>query len=366
MDYSHNDGLNAVNRVKLLMNYSLDKTLKENIDKMEVLNEQSNSKQGQPPRPETSKGNWAKDKITYQSKNPGMVWDPNSVNYPSVEYQTPQKNPGSDYFLNLKNTQANQLRQKLMTKGNWVKINPKNVGLRGTPFGFHPLEYPGYLKKVAEINKKYPDDKSIWYNPTTWFDNDTDNIRNQELEKLKNQYFHKEFPFGVTQEDYQDWLKAKKTISDEQVKKLCNMKSGGGVDLLVEWLNEEATFIENNSENGVESGEIVSFSTELSPLLAELSTDNTDSTTEIYFFGGTDENQLFYFLKSYFEKHHLTNDINELLRDIRFDFLERMDSFEGGNKVHPYELWHKFLHFLSMEDLIKESTLVVYAQDTYF
>jgi len=226
MDYSHNDGLNAVNRVKLLMNYSLDKTLKENIDKMEVLNEQSNSKQGQPPRPETSKGNWAKDKITYQSKNPGMVWDPNSVNYPSVEYQTPQKNPGSDYFLNLKNTQANQLRQKLMTKGNWVKINPKNVGLRGTPFGFHPLEYPGYLKKVAEINKKYPDDKSIWYNPTTWFDNDTDNIRNQELEKLKNQYFHKEFPFGVTQEDYQDWLKAKKTISDEQVKEFSKIKKG--------------------------------------------------------------------------------------------------------------------------------------------
>ena len=101
MDYSHNDGLNAINRVKLLMNYSLEKTLKENIDKMEVLNEQSNSKQNQPPRPETSKGNWVKDKITYQSKNPGMVWDPNSVNYPSVEYQTPQKNPGSDYFLNL-------------------------------------------------------------------------------------------------------------------------------------------------------------------------------------------------------------------------------------------------------------------------
>jgi hypothetical protein len=40
-----------------------------------------------------------------------------------------------------------------------------------------------------------------------------------------------------------------KQISDEQVKKLCNMKSGGGVDLLVEWLNEEATFMENNSEN---------------------------------------------------------------------------------------------------------------------
>ena len=40
-----------------------------------------------------------------------------------------------------------------------------------------------------------------------------------------------------------------KQISDEQVKKLCNMKSGGGVDLLVEWLNEEAIYMEKNSEN---------------------------------------------------------------------------------------------------------------------
>lgn len=224
MDYSHNDGLRAVSRVKLLMNYSLDKTLKENVDDLKVLNEQSNSNRNQPPRPETSKGNWEKDKKEYQSKNPGMVWDPNVVNYPSVEFQTPEKNPGSDYFLSLQNAQANQLRQKLMTKGNWVKMSPKNVGLRGTPFGFHPSEYPEYLKKVAEINKKYPDEETTWYNPTTWFDNDTDDIRNQELEKLKKQYFHKEFPYGITQEDYQDWLKAKKTISDEQVREFSNIK----------------------------------------------------------------------------------------------------------------------------------------------
>jgi hypothetical protein len=206
------------------MNYSLDKTLKENVDDLEILNEQSNSNRNQPPRPETSKGNWEKDKREYQSKNPGMVWDPNVVNYPSVEFQTPEKNPGSDYFLSLQNAQANQLRQKLMTKGNWVKMSPKNVGLRGTPFGFHPSEYPEYLKKVAEINKKYPDEETTWYNPTTWFDNDTDDIRNQELEKLKKQYFHKEFPYGITQEDYQDWLKAKKTISDEQVREFSNIK----------------------------------------------------------------------------------------------------------------------------------------------
>jgi hypothetical protein len=125
-------------------------------------------------------------------------------------------------------------------------------------------------------------------------------------------------------------------------------------------------FVENNPENGIESGEIVSFSTELSPLLTELSIINVDSTTEIYFFGGPDENKLFYFLKTYFEKHHFTSDLDELLRDIRFDFLERMDSFEGGNKVHPYDLWHRFLNFLYMEDLIEESKLDVYTQDTYF
>lgn len=125
-------------------------------------------------------------------------------------------------------------------------------------------------------------------------------------------------------------------------------------------------YVDDNSENPIESGEMVALSTELSPLLTDLGTKNTDSTTEIYFFGGTDENQLFYFLKSYFEKHHLTYDLDELLRDIRFDFLERMASFEDGKKVHPYDLWHRFLNFLYMEDLINKSTLDVYAQDTYF
>jgi hypothetical protein len=131
-------------------------------------------------------------------------------------------------------------------------------------------------------------------------------------------------------------------------------------------LIKNLTFIEKNPENGIESGEISSISIELSPLLTELSKENANSTTEIYFFGGSDENKLFYFLKTYFEKHHLTNDLDELLRNIRFDFLERMDSFEDAKKVHPYDLWHKFLHFLYMEDLINESTLVEYAQDTYF
>jgi hypothetical protein len=125
-------------------------------------------------------------------------------------------------------------------------------------------------------------------------------------------------------------------------------------------------YVNDNSEKHIENGEIVALSTELSPLLTDLRTENTDSTTEIYFFGGTDENQLFYFLKSYFEKHHFTNDLDGLLRDIRFDYLERMASFEDGKKVHPYDLWHSFLNYLYMEDLINKSTLDVYALDTYF
>jgi hypothetical protein len=123
---------------------------------------------------------------------------------------------------------------------------------------------------------------------------------------------------------------------------------------------------DDNSEKGIESGEMVALSTELSPLLAKLGSENTDSTTKIYFFGGTDENQLFYFLKSYFEKHQLTSDLNDLLKAIRFDFLERMASFEDGKKVRPYDLWHSFLNFLYMEDLINKITLDVYSQDTYF
>ena len=91
VEKKYTNGLEAVNRVRLLMQYSLEKTLSENITELSVLNEQyyvapkfpytttSNApkvpaemqkiinKQGLKtqllsPRPETSKNNWEKDK----------------------------------------------------------------------------------------------------------------------------------------------------------------------------------------------------------------------------------------------------------------------------------------------------------------
>lgn len=130
----YTDGLESINRVRLLIQYSLDKTLSENIEELSLLNEQyyvapkfpyttSNNnppkvpaelqnivtKQGlnviQGPRPETSKNNWETDKKEYESKNPDMVWDPNA-------YDTTR--PSLD-----KNGKT------IYPKGNWVES--KNV-----------------------------------------------------------------------------------------------------------------------------------------------------------------------------------------------------------------------------------------------
>lgn len=48
---------------------------------------------------------------------------------------------------------------------------------------------------------------------------------------------------------YDNKIDAIKDLTDEQLKKLCNNKAGTGMELIVEWLNEEATYMENNPEN---------------------------------------------------------------------------------------------------------------------
>jgi hypothetical protein len=197
VEKKYTNGLEAINRVRLLMQYSLDKTLSENIGKLSILKEQAPKvpselqniipKQGlnviQSPRPETSKNNWEKDKKEYQSKNPEMVWDPNS-------YDTTR--PGLDKY-----------GKTIYPKGNWVEMGTSNVGLRGTPFGFHPSEYPEYLKKVAQIKLKYPE---------------TNPNRVMELVKLRKEYYHEEFPFGITKEDYNDWSTARASLNTEKKK----------------------------------------------------------------------------------------------------------------------------------------------------
>jgi hypothetical protein len=207
------EGLESIQRSKLLMGYNMSKTLTEN------LNEQSKTTQApkvpeqlkditarqgltfnQGPRPETSKNNWEKDKKEYQSENPDMVWDPNA-------YDTTK--PGLDKY-----------GKTVYPKGKWVKMIPSNVGLRGTPFGFHPSEYPEYLKKVAEIKKKYPEEETTWYNPMTWIDSDNDEKREKELEKLKSQYYHEDYPEGITKNDFIRYNKGKANLSAEKIKSL--------------------------------------------------------------------------------------------------------------------------------------------------
>ena len=54
------------------------------------------------------------------------------------------------------------------------------------------------------------------YNSTNWFEDNTDNTRNQELAKLKSQYYHADFPSGIKRQDYLDWVNGKKQLSAQQ------------------------------------------------------------------------------------------------------------------------------------------------------
>jgi len=174
------EGFESIERVKLLMGYSLLKTLTENEES--VLTEQSKNEN-------VPKYISDLQKKIYQSKHPDEVWDPNVT----------QKQQYLD-------RQGNTITKNIKV-GGFVPLTPENMGLRGTPFGFHPEEYPEYLKKVAEIKKKV-------YN--NWFDDNTDNRRNQELDKLKSQYYHPDFPSGIKRQDYLDWVNGKKQLSAQQ------------------------------------------------------------------------------------------------------------------------------------------------------
>ena len=146
-------------------------------------------------------------KKKFQKEHPEYVWDPN---YEST--RTWISNSGKKH------------EEKIKT-GGFVRITPENVGLRGTPFGFHPTEYQEYLKKVKEINKKYPKEESKIYDPKTWFDSDVDETREKLLQQLKNQYYHKDFPYGITKQDFADHMKAKKEITKQQKRELDSIEN---------------------------------------------------------------------------------------------------------------------------------------------
>lgn len=195
------EGLDSVNRMKLLMGYDMSKTLNENLNEQSVIgapNYGSPSKY-KPTYPKNTR--WTKEsKLKYQKEHPEMVWDPEAFD---------EKQPG-----------LNQFGKTVYPKGAFVPLTPQNVGLRGVPFGFSPTEYPEYLKKVKEINKKYPKEETKIYDPRTWFDSDIDDKREKLLADLKKEYYHPEFWKGITKQDYLNWKKSKTNLSNEKKKEL--------------------------------------------------------------------------------------------------------------------------------------------------
>ena len=77
-------------------------------------------------------------------------------------------------------------------------------------------------------------------------------------------------------------------------------------------------------------------------------------TYDIRFFGGENQAVMFEFITTYFEKNRFRNDVNVLLTEIRFDFFEMMDAFNGKTKIQSYDLWHEFLTYLNQNSLIND------------
>ena len=243
-----NEGLKSIERIKLLMGYSLSKTLSENVD--DILTEQYvyvknldgtyTLKNGPykgiiAPKiyPNIKNGNYPKSLKgipqipvvkqqsvntvpinssyikSYLDSHPDEVWDPNVTR-----------------DMQSWDSEGNIMTTKIKV-GGFVPMTEKNVGLRGTPFGFHPDEYPEYLKKVEEINKYY-NNLSSQTNvmPTDYLgsggqferDNKTNNYSYKvlELSNLKKQYYHEDFPFGIRKEDYISWANSKKDLTKQQ------------------------------------------------------------------------------------------------------------------------------------------------------
>jgi hypothetical protein len=210
-----NEGLKSIERIKLLMGYSLHETLSENIE--HILTEQYNYQ----PKPLTTPINQIGGSTyikSYLASHPDEVWDPNVT----------------------RDIQSWDSRGNIVTTkkkvGGFVPMTEKNVGLRGTPFGFHPDEYPEYLKKVEEINKYY-NSLSSQTNamPTDYLgsggqferNNRTDSGSRKmlELSNLKKQYYHKDFPYGIRQEDYINWANSKKDLTKQQSDELTALRN---------------------------------------------------------------------------------------------------------------------------------------------
>lgn len=251
------EGIKSIHRIKLLMGYSLSKTLSENVD--DILTEQYvyvknldgtytlkngpyNGVSAQKIYPNIKNGNYPKslkgipqipvvkqpsvntvpinpqDIKSYLASHPDEVWDPNVT-------RDIQSWDGEGNIITTK--------EKV---GGFVPMTERNVGLRGTPFGFHPDEYSEYLKKVKEINKYYDNlssQSSVM--PTDYLgsggqfekNNGTDLSSKKiiELSNLKKQYYHKDFPFGIRKEDYISWANSKEDLTKQQSDELIALKN---------------------------------------------------------------------------------------------------------------------------------------------
>lgn len=130
------EGLESVNRIKLLMGYDMSKTLNENLNEQSVIGAPNYGVTSTPRPPQKQKTKLTPQQLQYQKEHPEMVWDPEALD---------DTKPG-----------LNQQGKTVYPKGKFVPLTPENMGLRGIPFGFHPTEYPEYLKKKNDILSKTP------------------------------------------------------------------------------------------------------------------------------------------------------------------------------------------------------------------
>lgn len=252
------EGIKSIERIKLLMGYSLSKTLSENVD--DILTEQYvyvknidgtytlkngpyNGVSAQKIYPNIKNNDYPKSlngipKIPIVKK-PSVNYDPTIVP-PNIKLYLASHpdevwDPNFTRDIQSWDSEGNISTTKVKV-GGVVPMTERNVGLRGTPFGFHPDEYSEYLKKVKEINKYY-NDLSSQSNvmPTDYLgsggqfekNNGTDltSKKRIELSNLKKQYYHEDFPFGIRKEDYISWATSKKDLTKNQSDDLITLKN---------------------------------------------------------------------------------------------------------------------------------------------
>lgn len=154
-----------LNKIRLLMFYDNSKPLNEQKTYPVVPSNISNFKT-----------DFDKDK---------MVYDPN-ITTPSKEYD-----------------ENGNIITKEKKTGGVVPITVKNVGLRGTPFGFNPDEYPEYLKKIKDIKQEFTPDEPNY---------------NIALNNLKKQYYHPDFYKGISKDDFNSYQTQSKDIEYKKYK----------------------------------------------------------------------------------------------------------------------------------------------------